>query len=106
MTDIKILIEIQHFEGCPNSSEMIKRVKKAIGQTPFDVNYQEILVETSELAQRLKFRGSPTVLINGVDLENMPEPQESDLACRYYKNGLPSVAQIKEFITDKLKEEE
>ena len=91
-------IEIQHFEGCPNSAEMIMRVKEAIKKFTDQINYKEILVETPEEAERVKFRGSPTVLVNGIDLENMPEPKAGNLACRYYKNGLPSIEEIKNFI--------
>ena len=101
-----ILVEVQHFEGCPNSSEMIARVKTAIKEFGNQINYEEILVETPEEAERVKFRGSPTVLINGIDLENMPELNEANLACRYYKNGLPSVDQIKTIIAVQIKKEE
>jgi len=106
MNDKKVKIEVQHFEGCPNSKEMITRVKTAITEFGNNIEYKEILVETPEEAERVKFRGSPTVLINGIDLENMPEPKAGNLACRYYKNGLPSVEQIKTFIFDQLKKEE
>jgi len=102
----KVKIEVQHFEGCPNSAEMIARVRTAIEEFNEHIEYKEILVETPEQARQIKFRGSPTVLINGSDLENMPEPTEANLACRYYKKGLPSISQIKEFIADRLKREE
>ena len=106
MNDKKVNIEVQHFEGCPNSEEMIARVKAAMEEFYARIEYKEILVETHEEAERVKFRGSPTVLINGIDIENMPEPKAGNLACRYYKNGLPSISQIKEFITGQLKKEE
>ena len=101
-----IAIEVQHFEGCPNSVEIISRVRTAMEDFNEQLEYREILVETKEKAEQVKFRGSPTVLINGIDLENMPEPAEADLACRYYKNGLPLVVQIKELIVEQLKREE
>lgn len=105
MDTTKVTIEIQHFEGCPNSEEMIVRVKAAITEFGNKIDYKELLVETPEEAERVKFRGSPTVLINGIDLENMPEPIEANLACRYYKNGLPSVDQIKTIIAVQIKKE-
>jgi protein-disulfide isomerase len=97
-----VFIEVQHFEGCPNSSEMIERVRESIKEIDNKIEYREILVETQEEAERVKFRGSPTVLINGIDIERMPEPTEANLACRYYRKGLPSVSQIKEFILEQL----
>ena len=89
-----IKIELQHFYGCPNSEEMIKHVKEAITRLEVEVEYKEVLVDTPEKAEIHKFRGSPTVLVNGSDLEGLPEPDAGNLSCRYYKNGLPSVEKI------------
>jgi CHAD domain-containing protein len=94
----KIKIVIQHFEGCPNGPKMIENVKLAISEFKDKIDYQEILVETNELAEKLKFRGSPTLLINGKDIEGMPEPELPGLTCRFYKSGVPLVEEIKEKI--------
>ena len=94
----KIKIEIQHFHGCPNSREMIKRVKEAIVGFEDIVEYNELLVETNELAERIKFRGSPTVLINGEDIEGREEPDSASLNCRVYERGLPEVEEIRKRI--------
>ena len=91
----KIKIEIQHFRGCPNSPEMIHRVKEAIKGSEEKIEYNEVLVESNELAEKLKFRGSPTVLINGKDIEGREEPESAALNCRVYENGLPTVEEIK-----------
>ena len=91
----KIKIDIQYFNGCPNSSEMIHRVKEAIKGSEEKIEYDEVLVESNELAEKLKFRGSPTVLINGKDIEEREEPESSALNCRVYENGLPTVEEIK-----------
>jgi protein-disulfide isomerase len=96
--DDKIKIDIQHFHGCPNSGEMIKRVKEAISGFEDIVEYNELLVETNELAEKIKFRGSPTVLINGEDIEGRKEPQFVSLNCRLYTNGLPEVEEIRKRI--------
>ncbi len=94
----KIKIEIQHFRGCPNSPEMIHRVKEAIKGIEEKIDYNEVLVESNELAEKLKFRGSPTVLINGEDIEGRKEPESASLNCRVYENGLPSIDEIREKI--------
>jgi hypothetical protein len=90
---MSIKIEIQHFDGCPNSPILIERVKEAMKGIA-DIDYKEIIVDSNEKAQKLKFRGSPTLLINGVDFENLPEPQSPNLACRFYPNGLPTIEEI------------
>ncbi|WP_337871840.1 thioredoxin family protein, partial [Ignavibacterium sp.] len=79
----KIKIEIQHFLGCPNSPILIERVKEVITNLD-NVSYSEVLIDTNEKAEEIKFRGSPTLLINGEDFENEPEPESPALACRYY----------------------
>ena len=91
----KVLLQIQHFHGCPNAPEMIRRVKEAIRGIEDEVNYQEVLIETNELAEKVKFRGSPTLLINGEDFEGREEPITASLNCRYYQDGLPSAEDIK-----------
>ena len=90
----RIRVELQHFEGCPNSPVLKERVRTAIKD--FDnIDYQEVMVESNEKAKELGFRGSPTLLINGEDFENQPEPFQPALSCRYYPNGLPDVDMIK-----------
>lgn len=96
---MNIKIVIQHFIGCPNSPILIKRVKEAIKGFDF-IEYRELIIDSNEKAEELKFRGSPTLLINGKDFENLPEPESPALACRYYPNGLPTVDQIKSKISE------
>ena len=97
----KIKIEMQHFLGCPNSPVLIERVKEAIKE--FDnIDYKEVIVDSNEKAEEVKFRGSPTLLINGEDFENQPEPESPALACRYYSKGLPDIAAIKKKISERI----
>ncbi len=94
----KIKIDIQYFNDCPNSPELIHRVKEAIKGNEEKIEYNEVLVESNELAEKLKFRGSPTVLINGEDIEGREEPESASLNCRVYENGLPEVEEIRKRI--------
>jgi protein-disulfide isomerase len=93
-----VRVEVQYFRGCPNSDEMIRRVKEAIRDLD-GVEYNEVLIETEELARKYGFRGSPTLLINGKDFEGMPIPPLASLSCRVYIKGLPTIAQIREKIS-------
>lgn len=93
-------IKIQYFDGCSNSLEMIRRIRAAIVGMEDIVDYEEELIETNESAEKIKFRGSPTLLINGKDYEDLPEPVHILLSCRYYPNGLPSVQEIKRRIME------
>jgi len=91
----RINIELQHFDGCPNSPKLIERVKEAIKLSNAEIQYNEVLVESNEKAREVGFRGSPTLLINGKDFEDLPVPESPALMCRYYPQGLPTVEQIK-----------
>ena len=55
---------------------------------------------------QVKFRGSPTLLINGEDLLGMPAPSQPSLACRYYPKGIPTSEEIRKIILQKLNREE
>ena len=86
-------IEFQYFEGCPTSIELLKNLKIVLSQFDGEMDYNEILVETSEKAAEVDFRGSPTLLINGEDFDGMPVPQTPRLACRVYRQ-LPTAEVI------------
>lgn len=95
----RINIELQHFAGCPNSPILIERVREAIKGLD-NIDYKEVIVDSNEKAEKIKFRGSPTLLINGEDFENLPGPESPALACRYYRNGIPSIEEIEKKILE------
>jgi hypothetical protein len=82
------VVELLYFEGCPNhqgARELVERVAAEIGVTP-DVRLVE--VATREAAEQMRFLGSPTIRVNGRDVE--PAADERDqftLACRVYAIG-------------------
>ncbi len=90
----KIKIEVQYFTGCPNSDAVLKTVRKFVAESKLQIDFDEILVETQEDAEKYKFRGSPTILINGKDIEGVEENRTPSLACRFYKNGVPTEEDI------------
>lgn len=94
----KVKIEIQYYEGCPNSKIVLQMVKEFISKSEFKIDFEEILVETPKAAKKHKFRGSPTILINGNDLEGLEENRTSSLSCRYYPNGLPNEEDLNNYI--------
>lgn len=97
----KVRIEIQYFEGCPNSESVHQMVKEFISKSEMEIEFAEILIETQEDAEKYKFRGSPTVLINGNDVKGLEESKTPSLSCRYYQNGLPTENDLHDFIFSK-----
>lgn len=99
----KVSVVIQYFQGCPHAPKMLKNVKKAIKGLEKLVHYEEVLVESQKQAEKIGFRGSPTLLINGHDLEDMPVPKVIGLTCRVYRGGIPNSNIIKKKILELLK---
>ena len=98
-------VTIQYFTGCPHWQLTDERVRIAArGRDDIRIDHQ--LVETAEEAQRLGFRGSPTILVDGFDPFAEPD-QPIGLSCRLYRTpeglaGAPTVDQL----TDALAEHE
>ena len=82
---VRPLVEILYFEGCPNhgpARELVERVSGELGVEPQIALTQ---VRDPEAAERLRFLGSPTVRIDGVDVEPGAERRaDFSLACRVY----------------------
>ncbi len=99
---MKLHLEFQYFEDCPNHRIMENNLKEAIKDLLDKIDLKKIAVEDIETAQKVKFRGSPTLLINGEDLLGMPAPENPVLACRFYPEGIPSSEKIKTEIINRL----
>lgn len=91
----KMKIQFLHFKDCPNSETLLDNLNLAIEQINKDLEILNIIVDTPELAKKYKFIGSPSILLNGKDIEDMKFPIEPNLSCRFYINGVPSVDFIK-----------
>jgi protein-disulfide isomerase len=66
----------------------------------FDIELKNIIVADNAKAERIGFRGSPTLLINGQDLLDMPKPENPSLSCRNYPNGIPTAEDIMDKILE------
>ena len=95
-------IEVQYFLTCPNYKKALANVREFIqrNKNDFDISFRETIVETIEDARRVKFRGSPTILVKGQDVEGVAENEFAALACRYYPDGVPTDEKIKSFVNN------
>lgn len=98
----KVTIEFQYFEDCPNYVILLNNLFQAIHGLEDKIELKKIIVENEETAQQIHFRGSPTVLINGNDIEDSPAPHQASLSCRFYRNGIPSPEMIHKKIQEQL----
>jgi len=73
MTDIKVL----SIKGCEATPPTIDLVKSVAAEMNINIDLNVIVVETPEQAQENRFIGSPTVQINGIDIE--PASRKTEL---------------------------
>jgi protein-disulfide isomerase len=99
---MKVKLEFQYFEDCPNHKKMSDNLNEAIKGLEEKIKLKNVLVEGEETAKKVSFRGSPTLLINGEDIEGIPAPEEPSLACRFYVNGIPGSDKIRQLINQKI----
>ena len=100
-------IEILYFEGCPNHPPAVSRVRGVLGELGIEWEVAEIEITGPEMARAVGFLGSPSVRVNGLDVE--PGARGSDqvgFGCRTYwdgirREGLPSVDMIRRAIVDR-----
>ena len=94
-------IRFQYFDGCPNWQATHERLEEVLRDRA-DVYVVMERVESSEEAAVVGFRGSPTVLIDGVDPFGGPDdPAAGTLSCRVYRtpDGSPTVEQLRAALT-------
>lgn len=79
------MIEFQYFEGCPNSEKTLANLRSLIGRGFFAEDELSIVeVPTPELAEELRFQGSPSILVDGVDLVTGRASETANWSCRVY----------------------
>lgn len=100
-----VKLEFQYFEGCPNHIKMENNLTEAVKGLEDKVEIEKVLVEDELTANKVKFRGSPTLLVNGEDIEGVPLPESPSLSCRFYSKGIPSSESIREKIIQSINQE-
>lgn len=96
MPDVTLL----YFDGCPSWRIADHRLSRLADELGFTLTRER--VETPEAAERVQFRGSPTILVDGEDVfASGDEPV--GLSCRIYRTadgpaGAPTLEQLREVL--------
>jgi len=78
-------IELLYFDGCPSHEAFLPRLHELLDQVGVDAPVQQRRVESDEAAQRERFLGSPTLRIDGVDVDpGAGKHTDYGLRCRLY----------------------
>ena len=93
-------VEVLYVPGCPNCEPAVERVRKVLAFEALSVEIHGIAVNTGEDATTLMFPGSPTIRINGDDVEP-DHTNATGLTCRLYSNrtGVPSEEVLRQAIS-------
>ena len=78
-------IEFLYFEGCPSHEKALERLQMVMAEEKIQAPITILKVETDEQAQTWQFTGSPTIRVNGNDIDPLPEGTPYNLTCRIYR---------------------
>ena len=76
-------IEFLYFDGCPNADAARENLKNALQQLGLPYKWDEINLNSSNVPDTLKSYGSPTVLVDGKDINGAVDSSGSS-NCRLY----------------------
>ena len=93
-------IELLYFDDCPNWRSTLNDLKSILNAQGLEEAVSLIRVPDNESAQVLRFPGSPTVRINGRDIEADAPESGFNLECRiYWSEGRASGTPSNELLT-------
>jgi hypothetical protein len=103
-------VHFLYSEDCPSHEEALQRLRSIIESEAIRAEVEIIKVDTDQDAERLKFIGSPTIIVNGRDIDPPATPHYA-LNCRAYRledgrvSPLPSAAMIRKALREAKAEE-
>lgn len=97
-------LEFMYFDGCPSSRQTLENLKKALSELEIHATLKLVNVKSQEQAEELAFYGSPTIRIDGADLEG--RTGDYSYNCRLYEvDGKLTGTLPKEYIREKLNQQ-
>jgi len=99
-----VQIEILYFDGCPTHKPSRDLVRRIVKEKRIPAHVREIKVRSEAEARALKFPGSPTIRVNGRDVDGDAQT-EYGLKCRVYigpkgLTGVPPAQFIEKALTE------
>jgi hypothetical protein len=82
------VIEVLYVQDCPHYRETLALVDRIRGELGIEAELRTTLIVDRAAAQQARFAGSPTVRVDGRDVEPGSEPPSRiSVACRLYRLG-------------------
>jgi hypothetical protein len=98
-------VELFYWEGCPSHPEALELLEAVLAERGIDADVELRRVETDEEAQALHFPGSPTIRVDGRDVDAAGADSRPALNCRIYYlpdgrvSPIPSREQLEEALS-------
>lgn len=85
-------VRVVYFEGCPNLEPSVALVQAVADEIGVPIDMSEIRIESEEDARRERMLGSPTIQVDGFDIDPAARSRaDFAMSCRVYggPGGLP-----------------
>jgi hypothetical protein len=94
-----VKVEVLYVTECPSHPAAVKLVKEILAAEGISAEIHEVLVRDEGMAGELRFRGSPSIRVNGRDVAGESQTAQCfGLSCRLYPGskeiGLPPAEMI------------
>lgn len=80
----RVQIDFYYWEDCPSHEEALARLRSVLEEEGIAAEPRITLVETEAQAQALRFPGSPTIHVDGRDIDPAGDQGDYQLTCRVY----------------------
>jgi hypothetical protein len=79
-----VRVSFYYYEDCPSYDLALERLREVMAEEGAPGEVEVVNVETEEQARELRFVGSPTIRIDGQDIDPPSDPRYA-LSCRVYR---------------------
>jgi len=84
-------VQLLYFDDCPNYDATVELIAEVADGLGISVDVEQVRIESTEAAVRHGFIGSPSVRVDGIDVDpSALDRRDFGMACRRYGNsGVP-----------------
>jgi hypothetical protein len=83
-----VRIEVLVVEGCPNAEPSVRLARAVPAEAGVDPQIEIVRINDLEASQAHRFSGSPSIRIDGADVEPGAERRTPSYGCRIYQGDL------------------
>jgi mercuric ion transport protein len=83
---VDLKIQLITFAGCPNAAAARAVIERALSEAGIAARIEEIDTSAADAPPALREWGSPTILVNGIDVAGGTEP--TGPSCRLYRDPM------------------